>query len=121
MAYVDFKSKAIELVKEAVADDNAGKYEDAFKKYMGSLEYFSAHLKYEKNPAQKQSITAKVHAGADCTRIAPSVRVLVGPDAVHSPPARLAVQRVSRSRRGAEEVRHRRRRNPALLFAWSGP
>lgn len=60
MAYVDFKSKAIDLVREAVAADNAGKYEDAFKAYMGSLEYFSAHLKYEKNPAQKQSITHKV-------------------------------------------------------------
>ena len=58
---MDFKGKAIEIVKEAVAEDNAGNYETAFTLYMNSLEYFKTHLKYEKNPAAKKAITQKVH------------------------------------------------------------
>ena len=57
---VDFKAKAIEIVKEAVAEDNAGNYENALRKYKAALEYFSTHLKYDKNPASKKAITAKV-------------------------------------------------------------
>jgi vacuolar protein-sorting-associated protein 4 len=67
MAFVDFKAKAIEIVKEAVAEDNAGNYESALRLYKSSLEYFSTHLKYEKNPSAKKAITAKAsrHAGAE--------------------------------------------------------
>jgi hypothetical protein len=60
MAFVDFKAKAIELVKEAVAEDNAQNYEAALRLYKASLEHFSLHLKYEKNPTAKKTITAKV-------------------------------------------------------------
>ncbi len=63
MAFVDFKAKAIEIVKEAVTEDNAGNYESALRLYKSSLEYFSTHLKYEKNPSAKKAITAKVRQG----------------------------------------------------------
>jgi len=53
------QTKAIELVKEAVAADNAQNYEEALRLYKASLEHFSLHLKYEKNPTAKKTITAK--------------------------------------------------------------
>ena len=56
----DFKSKAIELVKEAVAEDNAHNFEKALQLYLSALDYFSALLKYEKNPVSKAMITEKV-------------------------------------------------------------
>jgi vacuolar protein-sorting-associated protein 4 len=58
--YANFKDKAIEYVKEAVAADEAGEYDKAFKSYMTALEYFKTHLKYEKNPRSKEAITLKV-------------------------------------------------------------
>lgn len=51
-----------EYIKEAVAEDNAGNLQRAFELYKIALEYFSTHLKYEKNPRSKEAITAKVHA-----------------------------------------------------------
>jgi hypothetical protein len=48
-----------EYVKEAVAEDNAGNYSKALELYKVALEYFSTHLKYEKNPKAKEAITAK--------------------------------------------------------------
>jgi vacuolar protein-sorting-associated protein 4 len=58
--YANFKDKAIDFVKEAVAADEAGEYDKAFKSYMTALEYFKTHLKYEKNPRSKEAITLKV-------------------------------------------------------------
>jgi hypothetical protein len=49
-----------EYVKEAVVEDNAGNYPKAFDLYKIALDYFSTHLKYEKNPRAKEAITAKV-------------------------------------------------------------
>lgn len=60
--YTDFKEKAIEYVKQAVEEDNAGNYDEALKLYMYALEYFKTHLKYEKNPKAKEAITNKVRA-----------------------------------------------------------
>mmetsp|Transcript_5398 Transcript_5398/g.13931 ORF Transcript_5398/g.13931 Transcript_5398/m.13931 type:complete len:255 (-) Transcript_5398:31-795(-) len=57
--YTNFKDKAIEFVKEAVAEDSAGNYEKALNLYINALEYFKTHLKYEKNPRAKEAITAK--------------------------------------------------------------
>lgn len=51
---------ATEYVKEAVAEDKAENYERALELYMHALEYFSTHLKYEKNPRSKEAITNKV-------------------------------------------------------------
>jgi hypothetical protein len=69
---VDFKTKAVELVKEAVAEDNAGNYENAVRLYLAALEYFSTHLKYDKNPASKKAITAKVRAARGARGPAPA-------------------------------------------------
>jgi MIT (microtubule interacting and transport) domain len=49
-----------EYVKEAVDEDNAGNYPKAFELYKIALDYFSTHLKYEKNPRAKEAITQKV-------------------------------------------------------------
>jgi vacuolar protein-sorting-associated protein 4 len=57
--YSDFKGKAIEFVKLAVSDDEAGNYDKALKNYMAALEYFQTHLKYEKNPRSAEAIRAK--------------------------------------------------------------
>ncbi|CAL5223306.1 g5797 [Coccomyxa viridis] len=57
--YSNFKERAIEYVKEAVAEDNAGNYQTAFEKYKIALEYFGTHLKYEKNARARETITAK--------------------------------------------------------------
>ncbi|KAF0905049.1 hypothetical protein E2562_000859 [Oryza meyeriana var. granulata] len=57
--YSNFKEQAIEYVKQAVQEDNAGNYVKAFPLYMNALEYFKTHLKYEKNPKIKEAIAAK--------------------------------------------------------------
>ncbi|KAG0502509.1 hypothetical protein HPP92_002581, partial [Vanilla planifolia] len=57
--YSNFKEQAIEYVKQAVHEDNAGNYVKAFPLYMNALEYFKTHLKYEKNPKIKEAITQK--------------------------------------------------------------
>ena len=43
-----------------MAEDNAQNYQKALENYMHALEYFSTHLKYEKNPRSKEAITSKV-------------------------------------------------------------
>ena len=55
----NFKEHAIEYVKQAVQEDDAGNYSKAFPLYMNALEYFKAHLKYEKNLKIKEVITQK--------------------------------------------------------------
>mmetsp|Transcript_16506 Transcript_16506/g.49413 ORF Transcript_16506/g.49413 Transcript_16506/m.49413 type:complete len:438 (+) Transcript_16506:269-1582(+) len=57
--YSNFKEKAIEYVKEAVQEDNNNNYDKAYELYKIALEYFSTHLKYEKNPRSKAAITEK--------------------------------------------------------------
>eukprot|EP00898_Chlorokybus_atmophyticus_P004022 jgi/Chlat1/4620/Chrsp3S05586 len=57
--YSNFKEQAIEYVKQAVAEDQAGRYDKALPLYMNALEYFRTHLKYEKNPRIKEAITNK--------------------------------------------------------------
>ncbi|GLT48739.1 hypothetical protein SLA2020_223470 [Shorea laevis] len=57
--YSNFKEQAIEYVKTAVQEDNAGNYAKAFPLYMNALEYFKTHLKYEKNPKIREAITQK--------------------------------------------------------------
>eukprot|EP00240_Pyramimonas_obovata_P001567 CAMPEP_0118922068 /NCGR_PEP_ID=MMETSP1169-20130426/1128_1 /TAXON_ID=36882 /ORGANISM="Pyramimonas obovata, Strain CCMP722" /LENGTH=436 /DNA_ID=CAMNT_0006862887 /DNA_START=116 /DNA_END=1426 /DNA_ORIENTATION=+ len=55
----ELREKAIAFVKQAVEADNAQKYEEAFGLYMHALDFFEAHLKYEKNPRAKEAITKK--------------------------------------------------------------
>lgn len=57
--YSNFKEQAIEYVKQAVQEDNAGNYNKAFPLYMNALEYFKTHLKYEKNPKIRDTISDK--------------------------------------------------------------
>ena len=60
-----------EYVKEAVQEDQAGNYQKAFDLYKIALEYFSTHLKYEKNPRSKAAISEKARPGVlppDCRR-----------------------------------------------------
>lgn len=64
---VNMKGRAIELVKAAVEADTAGNYEQALKLYLNSLEYFEAHLKFEKNPSAKKMIMAKARKINRCT------------------------------------------------------
>ena len=64
-----------EYVKEAVQEDNAGNYQKAFDLYKIALEYFSTHLKYEKNPRAKEAITAKVCCMYLCRFISTACRI----------------------------------------------
>jgi hypothetical protein len=48
--------QAVEIVKQAIAADQSGEYERALQLYRRSLEYFMTGLKYEQNPAAKQTI-----------------------------------------------------------------
>lgn len=49
-----------EYVKEAVQEDQNNNYDKAFELYKIALEYFSTHLKYEKNPRSRAAIQEKV-------------------------------------------------------------
>lgn len=55
-----FIPQAVEIVKQAIAADQAGDYEKALPLYKRSLEYFMTGLKYEKNPAALETIKARV-------------------------------------------------------------
>ncbi|XP_028768385.1 protein SUPPRESSOR OF K(+) TRANSPORT GROWTH DEFECT 1 isoform X1 [Neltuma alba] len=57
--YCNFLEHAAEYVKQAVHEDDAGNYKKAFTLYMNALEYLKTHLKYEKNPRIKETITEK--------------------------------------------------------------
>ncbi|OMJ24808.1 Vacuolar protein sorting-associated protein 4 [Smittium culicis] len=60
MASVDFLGKAVELVNKAISEDTSGNFEDAYKLYMQSLDYFMTSLKYEKNQKVRDSIRKKL-------------------------------------------------------------
>ncbi|KAH9606432.1 hypothetical protein KSS87_002830 [Heliosperma pusillum] len=72
--YSNFKEQAIEYVKQAVTEDNAGNYAKAFPLYMNALEYFKTHLKYEKNPKIREAIT---HKFTDYLRRAEEIRAVL--------------------------------------------
>ncbi|KAJ3096814.1 Vacuolar protein sorting-associated protein 4 [Phlyctochytrium planicorne] len=56
MANVDFLGKAIEIVKKATEEDAKENFEEAYKLYHNSLEYFMTAMKYEKNEKSKELI-----------------------------------------------------------------
>jgi len=60
MADGNFLQKAISLVQQATEKDTAKDYQEAFRLYQLSLEYFMTALKYEKNEKAKQTIRQKV-------------------------------------------------------------
>lgn len=49
-----------EYVKLAVEADTAQEYQSAIDNYIKAIEYFNAHLKYDKNPASRDAIRSKV-------------------------------------------------------------
>ena len=59
MSNVDFLGKAIEIVKKATEQDSLQNYDEAYKLYQNSLEYFLTAIKYEKNEKLKESIRIK--------------------------------------------------------------
>ncbi|KAK3385486.1 vacuolar protein sorting-associated protein VPS4 [Podospora didyma] len=59
MSNTDFLGRAIEQVRKAIEDDNAGEYQSAYNKYYQALELFMLALKWEKNPKSKEMIRAK--------------------------------------------------------------
>ncbi|KAG5513599.1 hypothetical protein PMAC_001031 [Pneumocystis sp. 'macacae'] len=60
MSNIDFLEKAISIVKKAIEEDNAQKYNEAYKLYINSLECFNMALKYEKTENGKKLIRDKV-------------------------------------------------------------
>jgi len=56
----EFLQKAISLVQQATEKDTAKDYQEAFRLYQLSLEYFMTAMKYEKNDKCKQTIKSKV-------------------------------------------------------------
>ncbi|KAF8541923.1 P-loop containing nucleoside triphosphate hydrolase protein [Trichophaea hybrida] len=57
----DFLGKAINQVKKAIEQDNAGNYEQAYQQYYASLECFMLALKWEKNEQSKATIRVKIN------------------------------------------------------------
>ena len=51
-----FTPQAVEIVKQAIAADQAGDHEKALPLYKRALEYFLMGMKYEKNPAALETI-----------------------------------------------------------------
>ncbi|KAG5439954.1 hypothetical protein PCANB_000236 [Pneumocystis canis] len=60
MSNIDFLGKAIGIVKRAIEEDNAQRYDEAYKLYISSLECFNMALKYEKSENGKNLIKDKV-------------------------------------------------------------
>lgn len=52
--------QAVDIVKQAMAYDANGDYENALVFYRRSLEYFMVALKYETNPTSKATIMSRV-------------------------------------------------------------
>ncbi|KAJ3383171.1 Vacuolar protein sorting-associated protein 4 [Lobulomyces angularis] len=55
----NFLEKAIEIVRKATEEDAKGNFEEAYKLYQNSLEYFLTAMKYEKNEKVKESVRKK--------------------------------------------------------------
>ena len=55
----DLRDKGIEIANEAVAADQAERYDEAITKYCKAAEYLLTALKYEKNPVTLKTIREK--------------------------------------------------------------
>lgn len=61
MSYVDFITPALEHAKIGAAADEAKNYDEAYKAYMKSIEFFMTAIKYEKkNPKKSDMLRGKV-------------------------------------------------------------
>ncbi|CAO1620459.1 unnamed protein product [Sympodiomycopsis kandeliae] len=59
MANSNFLDKAIDIVKQAIDEDTKQNYQEAYKLYQNSLDYFMMAMKYEKNDKLKELIRRK--------------------------------------------------------------
>lgn len=55
----DFKTKGVQILKEAIEDDTAGRYSDTLRKYTVALEFFFSYIKYEKDKRSKELMQEK--------------------------------------------------------------
>ncbi|RMX66899.1 hypothetical protein DD238_000949 [Peronospora effusa] len=55
-----FIPQAIEIVTQAIDEDNRKNYQEAFRLYKKALEHFMVGVKYEKNPTSKEIIMKRV-------------------------------------------------------------
>ena len=60
MGDINFVSKGVDVIKQAVELDTAGELEKALNLYMKGLEYLMTGLKYEKNKKSKAVIEGKI-------------------------------------------------------------
>lgn len=60
MANSNFLDKAVGIVKDAVEQDTKQNYQEAYKLYQNSLDFFMLAIKYEKNDRMKQMLRNKV-------------------------------------------------------------
>ncbi|KAM0836233.1 hypothetical protein ACQ4PT_062454 [Festuca glaucescens] len=58
--YGAMKDQAVALVRQAVQEDDAGDYAAALQHYVHALDYFAAHLRYERNPKVRDAIAARL-------------------------------------------------------------
>jgi vacuolar protein-sorting-associated protein 4 len=70
-----FFPRAIELVTQAIACDNAGELEKAFALYLRALAYFMTGMKYERNPKKARVVGAKVET---YMKRAEEIKALIG-------------------------------------------
>lgn len=56
MSYVDFVQPAIQFAQQAADADEAKKYQEAYRLYMKSIEYFMTAIKHEKNNPKKKDM-----------------------------------------------------------------
>ncbi|KAF8320026.1 AAA-domain-containing protein [Clavulina sp. PMI_390] len=59
MSQSNFLDKAVAIVQKAIDEDHNGNYQEAYRQYQNSLEYFVMALKYEKNEKLKTIIRNK--------------------------------------------------------------
>ena len=65
MANSNFLDKAIGIVKDAIEQDTKQNYQEAYKLYQNSLDFFLLALKYEKNDKLKELIRNKFNEYLD--------------------------------------------------------
>lgn len=54
------KDKAIDFIRQAVAEDNAANYQQAIDLYTTAISYLSSYVKYERNPMTKEVVNKKI-------------------------------------------------------------
>lgn len=59
MANSNFLDKAVSIVKDAIEQDTKQNYQEAYKLYQNSLDFFLLAVKYEKNDKLKELIRNK--------------------------------------------------------------